>query len=305
MLAIALALAASCCWGTSDFLGGLQTRRLGVITVMVGVQGAPLLVVAGLVLATQPAEPGAQAAIVSVLAGVVGLAGLSALYRALALGPMSLVAPISATGAALPAAVGVAAGDRPSVLQALGLAVAVVGVVIAARPVTQGAARPIDGTAARPATQGAARPAEADGPPGDPQSRLGVVLAILAAVGIGCFLLGAHVGARGGVLWFLLLSRLSGVLPLAAILARQGPSALPRPRQLPPLLAVAALDGSATALLAVANRHGAVSIVSVVGSLYPAVTVLLAHGLLGERLGRSQAVGVAGAMAGVALISAG
>jgi drug/metabolite transporter (DMT)-like permease len=128
---------------------------------------------------------------------------------------------------------------------------------------------------------------------------------MLAALGIGCFLLGAHVGARGGVLWFLFLSRSAGALPLAAILIRRGRAALPGPAQLPPLLAVAGLDGSATALLAAANRHGVVSIVSVVSSLYPAVTVLLARALLGERLAPSQAAGVAGALAGVALISAG
>jgi drug/metabolite transporter (DMT)-like permease len=289
VLAVALALAASCCWGTSDFVGGLQTRRLGVITVMAGVQGAPLAVIAVVVLVTRPAAPGTQAVVVSLLAGVVGLVGLSALYRALALGPMSLVAPISATGAALPVIVGVAAGDRPRLVQGLGLAVAVAGVVLAARPADHGAAHASAGPGQENATG----------------QRRGVALAALAAVGIGCFLLGAHVGARGGVLWFLLLSRLAGVVPVAAILARAGRSALPRPGQLPPLLAVAALDGSATALLALANRHGVVSIVSVVASLYPAVTVLLARALLGERLSASQALGVAGAVAGVALISAG
>jgi drug/metabolite transporter (DMT)-like permease len=87
--------------------------------------------------------------------------------------------------------------------------------------------------------------------------------------------------------------------------ARAGRDALPRLAQLPPLLVVAGLDGSATALLAVANRHGVVSIVSVVASLYPAVTVLLARAVLAERLAPSQAAGVAGALAGVALISAG
>jgi drug/metabolite transporter (DMT)-like permease len=192
---------------------------------------------------------------------------------------MSLVAPISATGAALPAVVGVAAGDRPSLTQGVGLIVAVAGVVVAARP--------------------------AGGSAGKVGHRRGVPLAVLAALGIGCFLLGAHVGARGGVLWFLLLSRAAGALPLAALLARAARDALPRLGQLPPLLVVAGLDGSATALLAVANRHGVVSIVSVVSSLYPVVTVLLARALLAERLAPSQAAGVAGALAGVALISAG
>ena len=65
------------------------------------------------------------------------------------------------------------------------------------------------------------------------------------------------------------------------------------------------LDVSATGLYGVAQTLGSLSVVSVVGSLYPITTVLLARGVLGERLRRVQALGVALALTGVALIGAG
>jgi len=280
VLAVALALAASCSWGTSDFIGGLQTRRLGVVPVMTGVTALPLVVIVPLIIATAAPVPGARAIVASVLAGLVGLAGLTVLYRALALGPMSLVAPISATGAVVPVVAGLATGDHPSLVQGAGFAVTIAGVVLAARP---------------------------RGRPG-PEARLdsrGVTLAIVAALGIGCFFVGAHVGSRDGVLWFLLLTRTAALVPLAVVIGLRGAAVIPRAQQLPPLLGVAALDGGATALLSLANRHGVVSIVSVVASLYPVVTLLLARALLGERMSPPQAAGVAGALAGVALVSAG
>jgi len=280
VFAVALALAASCCWGTSDFIGGLQTRRLGIVPVMTAVTALPLVAIVVLLIATAPPVPGGQAIVASVLAGLVGLVGLSVLYRALALGPMSLVAPISATGAIVPVVVGLATGDHPRALQGVGLAVTIGGVVLAARQRSE------------PGAAGAGE-------------RRGIVLAVIAALGIGCFLLGAHEGSRGGVLWFVLLSRAAAVLPLAVAVGIAGRGALPRPGQLPPLILVSALDGGATALLSLANRHGVVSIVSVVASLYPVVTLLLARGVLGERMSPPQAAGVAGALAGVALVSAG
>ena len=133
MLAIALSLAASCCWGISDFGAGLTSRRLPVVTVIAGVQLVGVIASALLVLVTGDPLPGGHAVLASLLAGCSGLAGLTAFYRALAIGTMSVVAPIGATGVALPLVVGPAGGDHPAPAQAVGLAATVAGVLLASR----------------------------------------------------------------------------------------------------------------------------------------------------------------------------
>ena len=277
MLAIALSLTASAAWGVADFSAGLMSRRLSALTVMVCVQLVGLVVSALLVLITGDPFPDGDAVAGSVLAGASGLTGLTIFYRALAIGTMSIVAPIAATGVALPLLVGLVGGDHPASTQAVGLGATVIGVLLASR---------------EPATERLT-------------ARMrGAGLAVLAAIGFGGYFIGAHVGARGGVPWLLLLSH-SITLPfaLAVVLSRRG--AIPAPRDLLVLAGIGAFDLTATALYGIANRHGSLSIVSVVGSLYPLTTLLLARRFLHERVARSQAVGVSLALGGVALIAAG
>lgn len=277
MLAVALALVASCCWGLSDFGGGLASRRLPAAAVvasmeLVGLALSALLVAFSADPLPAPAEIGG-----ALLAGVSGLAGLLAFYRALAIGTMSIVAPIAATGVTLPLVVGLASGDRVGAARAVGLAVTVTGVLLASR---------------EPRTDAAFVRAR------------GVGLALLAAAGFGGYFIGAHVGARGGVAWLLLLSHAVALPLLAGVLRSHGGSALRR-RDVPLLAAIGLFDFGATGLYGIANRHGLLSVVAVVGSLYPVVTLLLARHFLSERMARPQAVGVALALAGVALVAAG
>src|SRR5206468_260655 len=139
LVAVLCALGASACWGVADFLGGLQSRRLSVFTVTITVECAGLAIVAVLALATSAPVPDLGQSAWAVGAGVAGIIGLGAFYRALAIGTMSIVAPISSTGVALPVLVGLAGGDRLSVAQAAGLACAFVGVVLAGREADSGA----------------------------------------------------------------------------------------------------------------------------------------------------------------------
>jgi drug/metabolite transporter (DMT)-like permease len=277
VLAIALSLTASCAWGVADFSAGLMSRRLSVLTVIVSVQLVGLVASVLLVLAFGDPFPRGDAAAGAVLAGCSGLTGLTIFYRALAIGTMSVVAPIAATGVALPLLVGVVGGDHPAPTQAIGLGATVVGVLLASRE---------------------PRTAKFAG------QRRGAGLAVLAALGFGGYFIGAHVGARGGVPWLLLLSH-SVTLPfaLAVVLSRR--SAMAAPRDLLALIGIGAFDLTATALYGIANRHGSLSIVSVVGSLYPLTTLLLARRFLHERIAQSQALGVTLALGGVALIAAG
>lgn len=283
MLAVALGLGSSLCWGLSDFFGGLQSRRLPVLAVMFVSQLFGTLGLAVVVLALGESAPGTGALLVAMAAGAAGAAALAAFYRGLAIGTMSIVAPISATGAALPVIVGLAQGERPSALQLAGIALAMVGVVLASR----------EGVEEDPST------AEA--------RRLSVVLALLAALGIGLFFVGIDSAAESDdeVLWVLLAAR-GGSMPLllAAVLAVR-PGVTRKPADLAVLAPIGLLDVAANGLFAFASTQGLLSVVGVLSSLYPAVTILLARTLLGERIRQVQGVGVLAALAGVVLIASG
>lgn len=279
MSAVLLALAASLSWGIADFGGGIGTRRVQVVWVLVVSQLAGLALVGAMALVAQPHPPTGRELAWGAFGGVMGAVGLGAFYSALAIGSMGIVGPISATGAIVPVAYALARGERPSVLQGVGIAVAVGGVVVASlEPLPDGGGRTI---------------------------ATGVGLSLLAALGFGSSLLGLNRVSQAGIVWGTLSLRLT-VVPIvciAALLLR--PSAARLKPTLPILVAAGLFDTGANLLYGASARHGLISVVSVLGSLYPVVLVVLARVLLAERIARPQLAGVAVALAGVALISAG
>ncbi|HSK16205.1 MAG TPA: DMT family transporter [Gaiellaceae bacterium] len=280
MLALGLALGAALAWGTADFLGGLTTRGLRVFAVLLVSQGFGLLLVGLLVLVRGEAAPTAGQIVAGVLAGFALAVGLGALYQGMAVGVMSVVSPISATGAAIPIVFGLARGERPSLLQGAGIVAALAGVMLISRQEENDAARRRAG-------------------------RAGIALGVVAAVGFGVFFVGIDLAAEGGVVWATLLQRLGLLAAVAIAVALVRPSlAVPR-RLLPALLAIGVLDLSATMLFTAATQEGLTSLVSVIASLYPAATIALALLVLGERLNRLQQGGAALVLAGVALIAGG
>jgi drug/metabolite transporter (DMT)-like permease len=280
VLAVTLAFASSLCWGLADFLGGLQSRRRPLLTVLLLAQVAAVALGVAFVAASGDAFPPLGPAALAFGAGLAGCLALAAFYRGLAIGTMSIVAPVSATGAAVPVLVGIASGERPRVLQLAGIALAMVGIVLAAR--------------------------EPGGAPPGRAVRASLGLALLAALGFGSFfVLIDRATADGGVPWSLLLVRVGEVALLGSLAAVRRPALPGAPRDAAALLLIGALDFAATALFALATTEGFLSVVSVVGSLYPAVTVVLARAVLAERVSRSQEAGVLVTLAGVAAISAG
>src|SRR3954447_14619834 len=113
MLAVALGLGSSLFWGLADFGGGLQSRRFSVIAVLLVSQAVGLAGIAVIVALSGEPEPALADLWPAAAGGAGGLLALSAFYRALAIGTMSIVAPISATGSAVPVIVGLATGERP------------------------------------------------------------------------------------------------------------------------------------------------------------------------------------------------
>jgi drug/metabolite transporter (DMT)-like permease len=276
-VAVLLALLSSALWGLSDFLGGTLARRLPALVVVAVSQGAALLALLPLV-----ALLGARTSWVpGLLAGVAGAIGLACFYGALAQGTMGVVAPLAATGAVVPVVVGLVRGEQPGALQAGGIVVALLGVVLASGPELTG------GASSRP-----------------------LLLAAVAAVCFGTvmtLLAEGSDGPAGAVLVTMLALRVSQVaLVLPAALVR---GELSRGTgwvaALPLLLVVGAVDVTANSAFAFATRGGLLSVVAVLGSLYPVVTVLLARQVHRERLRAVQVAGVAGTLLGVALLSAG
>jgi drug/metabolite transporter (DMT)-like permease len=304
-----LALLASLVWGTSDFMGGVVSRRvrpLVVVAIAHTIALATLLVVAavaGSFSAKLGYLPWAAAA------GVVGLVSLVAFYGALSTGTMGIVAPIAGTGAVVPVVVGLASGESPSGWQIAGIVAAVAGVVLASGPELAGRGRD-DGSGSRP-----------------------LVLAVIAAVGFGTVFVLIDRAAKHNLVMTLVTMRATSVsivllLALGYLVrrgrmradgdagdadveadsdadagAQAGPGTVPW-KQLPAIAIVGWTDAGANALYGAATRHGLVSVTAVLASLYPAVTVLLARFIEGERMRPIQNIGVGLAMCGVVLLAA-
>jgi drug/metabolite transporter (DMT)-like permease len=281
MLAVALGLSSALCWGLADFLGGLQSRTVRVLAVLLVSQAAGLIAIAVALAIAQPDLPPVGDLWPPAAAGLAGALALSAFYRALAIGTMSIVAPISSTGAALPVIVGIATGDRPSALQVLGIVAAVGGVVLASRELDED------------------RPAKAV------PARASIGLALVAALGFGAFFIGMKAGADARVPWALLAARAASVAAVLVVVVALRVPLPAAPRRLGALALVGLLDASANGLYAAAATESLLSVVAVLGALYPVSTVLLARVVLGERVRRIQEVGIVAALGGVALIAAG
>lgn len=280
MEAIALSLCAAASWGVADFFAGLKSRSLGVLTVLTWVEATGLVVVGAVIVITGEPLPDARTLITAALAGAAGFSALGAFYHALSIGTMSIVAPISATGAILPVVVGLASGDTLQAVVAVGLGVTICGVLLASREEVA--------------------ELERSGP-----NRQAILLALAAAVGFGLYFTFADIAADGSILWLLATGRIVALPAIIALAKRRGHPLVPAPRDRWQLATVGVADLAATAFYGVATTLGALSIVAVIGSLYPVVTVLLARGLLKEQISRLQALGVALALAGVGMVSAG
>jgi drug/metabolite transporter (DMT)-like permease len=279
LTAVLLALSASLAWGFADFGAGAAARRLPVFVVAAVSQIAGLVFVGVIVLATAPGTPSRRQFAWAAFAGVVGVVGLSFFYRALAVGTMGIVGPITATAALVPLAYGLGRGERPSLVQGIGVALAVIGVIVASlEPLPDGGGRRRLG--------------------------IGVGFALAAAFSFGWALVGLSRAAPGGVAWATLTMRIAAV-PIALVLALTLQRRAPSSRGWLLLAAVGVTDAGATLLYGAATTRGLLSVIGVLSSLYPIVIVVLARLLLAERIARSQLAGVAVALAGVALISAG
>jgi len=271
----ALALAAAASWGVGDFFGGLKSRSLNPVAILIVAQPIGLTLL-GVWVAVRGQGPPGSAVLWACLASVLGTTGLIAFYLGMAAGALSIVAPIAGAGAAIPVIWGLVGGDHPSGYQELGFAAALIGVVLASFERRPEAAR----------------------------LAAGVGWAAIAMLAFGAYYIPMHAASHGDFLWAAFIFRLtSTTLIAAAWLVLRPPRA--RRADLPVLASIGILDTGGNVFFAAASAKGLVSVVSILASLYPVVTVLLARAVLNERVHRSQELGIALALAGIVLISAG
>jgi drug/metabolite transporter (DMT)-like permease len=278
MLPLVLAFGSGMGWGTADFFGGLSARRLPLLTVSLVSQAAGLAFLAIVVAVRGEAPSDARALLYGLGAGLIGAGGLMALYGALAIGRMSVVAPTAALSGTMPVAWGLLRGERPSALQLAGVAVAIAGIVLAAR--TPGRTGERDTT--------------------------GLGLALVAAVSLGAFVILLDEAGRSDPAWGSLMIRVGAISVLGVAFLVRRPSLRMRGADAGRMGLIGVLDNGANLAFAyAADAGGLLALTSVLGSLYPVATVLLARFVLHERLARLQTVGVAAALGGVVMIAAG
>lgn len=288
-MTVVLALTTSLMWGLADFGGGLLTRRMSALTVVVVSQTLAALVLGGVVVAMGAWSEWGPQLWFAAAAGVVGPIGMLAFYKALSQGPMGVVSPLASLAVLVPVGAGLALGERPGWMQAVGLAVALVGVLLAGGPEFGGA----------------------------PAQRQTIVLTLVAALGFGAVMaLLEHASTTmAGLFLALFLQRLCNVAVGGAALvvqARRGIPALPvggaEGRRLvvaalPALAFVGLADVAANGTYMLAAQAGPVTVAAVLASLNPVVTAVAARGLLQEKLRSVQAAGAGMALAGTLLLA--
>jgi len=283
-VAVVLALVSALAYGLSDFVGGIVSRRVSAWSVAVlGAVSSTLCTAVVAVFVTGDPGPGDFAW--GLLAGLGTGAGTGFLYRGFASGRMSVVAPVSAVGAAVvPALAGTLSGEQLSVLVWVGLAVALPGIWLVS-------SSPDD-------------PLTPDASP-DRNVAAGFVDGVLAGLGFGVLFAALGQVPESAGWWPLTLSQALSV-PVVALLA----TALradwrPRGRAVLPALACGPLGAAATGFFLLATQQGYLTVAGVLTSLYPASTVLLAAVVLHERVHRLQGLGLVLCGLAVACVAAG
>jgi len=277
-MASILALFSSVLWGTADFLGGnlakkFQSLAITGVTQAIGlVFGVLLVFSSGSYIAPTLGWNGYF--IPAIGAGIAGFLGLTAFYAGLATGRMGVVSPISSLSAIIPLTVAFLSGERPQLIQFVGMAIAFVGAFCASGPEI------------------------ANGLPIKP-----LLLGLCAALGFGTALAFMAQGSKTSSLLTMTSMRVTTVAFCILIALRARTIGGFTRLNIPVLIAIGCSDFLANLLLGVATTKGLVSVAMILGSLFPIVTSLLAFKFLHERLHKVQYLGILLAVTGVALIS--
>ncbi|MET4780322.1 EamA family transporter [Glaciihabitans sp. UYNi722] len=283
MLAVLVGLAGAFVYGGADFIGGVASRRISPIrvTAIGGLAGLVLLLAMFPVIGGQWSS---QAVLLGAISGATGAVAISLLYACLAIGPMSILSPLTAlVSAVVPMLAGVLRGERLGVVAYIAIGVALVAVVLVGFVPEKGAVRP------------------------SPKSLL---MAIAAGALIGVFLILIDLTPDdSGVIPLIMNRAVNAIIMFGAVgvvwLLRR--SKRPAAGGWRPGIVLAIIggivDASANVILLLGLRLGELTIQSVLTALYPAGTIILAAVVLKERIAPVQIVGLVLALAAAVLLA--
>lgn len=277
---IFLALATSLLFGVGDFLGGVATRRDTAYAVTGTSHLLSFVLLAGVVLFVPPERLLVPDLVWGGVSGLSGVIGVIALFSALAVGRMGIVAPITAAlSASLPALFDLAGGTRLSPMTLAGMVLALAAIVIVSMA------------------------------PEDPlhehvhpyRPRRALAYSLLSGTGFaGAFIAFSFTSPESGLTPILSARVVS--IAVAVVLALRFGRGFPVDRPaLPASLGAGLTDAFASVTMLWAIRLGPLAVASVLGSLYPVVVAILARAFLKERLTTLQKAGVVAAMVAVLL----
>lgn len=267
-------LAASLCWGSGDFSGGMASRRANVSSVVLAAYSVGFVMLATLALLWREPWPSPVDLLWGGLAGIAGVLGLLVFYSALSTGKMGLAAPISAVlTATLPVLFSVFLTGLPNPLQLGGFLLALLAIALISRPER---------------TEGSPK---------------GIVLALLAGCGFGLFFILISRVSPGSTFWPLAVARLISVAFLLTTMTIRRQPILPAKSAFSLIVLAGILDAAGNAFFVLAAHSGRLDVAAILSSLYPAATVLLAAIVLRERVGRIQGIGILCALLAIPLIS--
>src|SRR6516162_3211447 len=270
-----LSLLAAAAWGGGDFSGGVASKRASVFRVVAGAHFVGLLSMLMMAWLTGEPVPPRADLLWGVFAGVSGAFGIAALYKALAVGRMGVIAPVASVVTGIfPVLFSIRTEGLPDRIQMLGFALALVSIWLVARPNDF-----VD-------------------------SQRGLGLAVFAGLMFGLFLVGGKQSGHHGVFWPLVAARSASTALMLVIVAFAPRDPQPLRPALWPMVVSGLLDSAGNALFIAATRHGRLDVSAILSSLYPASTVVLARVLLKEKISPRQGAGIVGALLAVVLVSA-
>ncbi|MGX5682491.1 EamA family transporter [Schumannella luteola] len=281
-MAVLLALVSALAYGAADFVGGIASRARSSL-VVTATSAAVGVVAFSIAAAVVPGAASGDALLWGAASGVVGMLAAASLYAALAIGPMAVVAPLTATiSGATPVIWSIVGGDLPDAPTWVGLVAVLVGAALVSIV------------------------AGDRGAPTRPRAR-GIGLAVVAGVLFGAFYVFLAEAPSDSGMLPLLANRAAGLIVLGTVLVviglRRGFRGRLTAVGLGQALATGALDAIANALYVLAVREGALAVVAVIVSLYPAGTIALSAAVLRERISVVQWVGVGVALAGIVVLA--
>ena len=286
-------LLAAILWGGGDFSGGMAAKQVGgsvpgALRVILLSHTASLCILVSLATLRGDSFPHGAALLWGIAAGVTGGLALTGFYIALARGAMGAPAAISGLlAAAIPAVVSIASDGSPGTLRLAGFVIAGLAIwMVAAAP--NGV---LEASVARTSTST-------------------VILSTLAGAGFGGYFVALKMAGAAGVAWPMATTRIGSIttcfiLSLGLSFSAEKNASKIRFSRTTVLWALSTtlLDTSGNLLFIVATRAGRLDIAAVLASLYPATTILLAGFVLKERFSRRQGIGMAIAVAAIAMIT--